>query len=340
MDGAAWCGFVLGVGFLQREFAIHGFAALLLVDALSGFLFTRDGFRKRLKSLRVFAEVSLVAQWVKGFSSGAGPGTTLADLPRSHDNVTELISRRCFDAATIPAGFWKLATRHWPVLFGTEKQPVSDFSVVTSVAQGSSWTGGVLIALAAIAAGAVIWRAGARRSFADGSGFCGYLVAAAAFSILGYVIGRCGAIDFYYTRYELLSVLGLAAVAAWFLRQDGPRWLRTSWLVLAAVWLAATAAPRVRLLREYLAHPPVDIRRVLIAHLDAAGHRYARSDYWIAYPLTFLTDERIIVASTDFVRIQEYEQAVDRQPRGVVRISRDRCEAGRQIVPGVWLCGP
>ena len=339
-DRPAWCGFVLGIGFLQREFTVYGFAALLLVDAVRGHLFTRDGIRQRLRTLRTFAEVWLVAQWVKQFSSSAGPGTTLADIRGPHDNVTELFSRMCFEVGTVPAGFWKLATEHWPVLFGTEPRPVGDFGVVTSVTQGSWWTGAVLFALAATAAATVLWRAAVRRPLANGSGFCGYLVATAGFSILGYVIGRCGTIDFYYTRYELLSVLGLAGLSAWFLRQDNPVWFRRSWLALAAIWFAATAVPHIRLLSEYLRHPPPDIRRVMIAHLDAGSHRYALSDYWIAYPLTFLTGERIIVASTDFVRILEYQQVVEGQPGGVVLISRERCEPGRQIIPGVWLCGP
>lgn len=335
-----WCGFVLGLGFLHREFTLYGFAALLLVEALGGTLFTREGIAKRLKTLRTAAEVWLVVQWAKQFSSGAGPGTDLGHVYKAHDNVTELLNRICFDAGSIAGGFWKLATQHWPILFGIQPRPVADFGVQTSVTQGSAWMGALLVALVAIALGGILRHALRNRTPANGTAFCWFLVATAAFSIAGYVVGRCGAINFFYTRYELLSILGLAGIAAWFLREENLPSLRRAWLALALVWFAATAVPHARMVYEYVAHPPRDIRGLLIANLEARHARFAVSDYWIAYPITFLTDEKIIVSSFDFVRIQEYERLVAAQSGGVVRISREACEGGQQIVPRLYLCEP
>jgi hypothetical protein len=138
----------------------------------------------------------------------------------------------------------------------------------------------------------------------------------------------------------MLSILGVAGLAAWFLRTHPSPWLLRAWLGCAAIWFVITAVPHVRLYSEYLRRPPQDIRRYIITNLDAGGYRFATSDYWIAYPITFLTNERIIVSSSDFVRIQEYERVVSEQPGGVVRISREPCERGRQILPRVWLCQP
>ena len=340
-DRPAWCGFVVGLGFLQREFTLYGFAALLAVEALQGTLFTRTGIRKRLGTFRTAAEVWLVVFWLKEYSSGAGPGTTLGAVYQPHDNVTELLSRVCVDPRTAIGGFWRVATEHWPVLFGIQERPISDFGVVTNVTQGVWWSGIVLAAIAVIplaGIGRTAWRQ--RSASVPATAFCGYLVATAVFSIAGYVIGKCGVINFYYTRYELLSVLGIAGLSAWFLRAQPSGWLRRAWLGLAVVWFVLTAVPHVRLLVEYVKHPPQDIRRFIIANLDAGGHRLAVSDYWIAYPITFLTNERIIVSSSDFMRVQEYERLVAEQRAGVVRISREPCERGRQILPRVWLCEP
>jgi hypothetical protein len=336
-DRPAWCGFVAGIGFLQREFTIYGVAALLLIEAIQGRLFTREGTRRTLNMFRVAAEVWLVIFWLKYLSSGAGPGTTLDAVYMPRDNVTELLNRVCLDLQAAATGFLHIVTVHWPILFGIEKLPLSTFGVLTSVSQGAWWSGIILTAMACTAVAgigvALICRTSERLS-----GFCAYLILAALFSIVGYAVGKCGVIEFNYTRYELLSVLGIAGLSAWFLRVADAPWLRRSWLALAGVWFVVAAAPYTRLYREYLLHPPEDIRRHIIHALEARGDRFARADYWIAYPLTFLSNERIIVGSTDFVRILEYQELVDAQPQGVIRISRERCDGGRQIVPRVYLC--
>ena len=339
-DRPAWCGFVLGLGFLHREFTIYGFLALLLVEAVERRLFTRDGIRRRLATLRTAAEVWLVAQWIRQFSSGAGPGTTVADVFRPHDNITELASRVCVDPATVAPGFYRLATEHWPVLFGTARYPVRDFGVATTVTQGGWWMAAALLALVFVVAGARLTRRGGTPAATGSPAFCGYLIAVAGFSITGYVVGRCGAIDFYYTRYELLSLVGLAGLCAWFLRREGRRPVRRLWIGLATVWFALTAVPHVAMHAEYARRPPQDVRRIIIGHLEARQARYALADYWLAYPLTFLTRERIVVGSSDFVRIQEYQRQVAAQPGGVLRISREPCATGRQIVPRLYLCEP
>jgi hypothetical protein len=107
-------------------------------------------------------------------------------------------------------------------------------------------------------------------------------------------------------------------------------------LAVAVAWFVFTAMPHARLWHEYIVNPPPDVRRELITHLDARGIRYASSTYWISYAITFLTDERIIMKSEDFVRIREYERLVGSQPQPVWRVARKPC--GEEIVPGIWLC--
>ena len=77
-----WCGLILGIGFLNREFTIYGLAALLTIEAAHGVLFTREGIMRRLRMFRTTAEVWLLVTWLKQYSSAAGPGTSLADLYR------------------------------------------------------------------------------------------------------------------------------------------------------------------------------------------------------------------------------------------------------------------
>ena len=75
-----WCGAILGVGFLNREFTIYGALALLILEAAHRRLFTRDGLRRTATVFAVAAALWIVAQVAKQFSSAAGPGTSVDDL--------------------------------------------------------------------------------------------------------------------------------------------------------------------------------------------------------------------------------------------------------------------
>ena len=340
-----WAGVVFGIGFLHREFTLYGFIALAVVQLAqcisSSWKDAWTSFTRLLVTCVVAGGTWGFVQWVKRFSSGAGPGTSLADVYNPSDNISELTNRICIDPATAIPGFQRLATDHWPVLFGTLPEPLRDFGVVTSVSQGLPGAALLLTAIIVIALAAVVW---ARRF--QGREFCAFLVLTALFSIGGYVVGRCGAIDFYYMRYELLSLLGAAGLSGWFLASEPAnpsslwRVARRAWLALIAAWFLAVAIPHLTLWNEYLRHPPEDIRRTIIAELDARHIRYAASRYWVAYALTFLTDERIVVKSSDFVRIREYEKVVDAHAAEMVRIEREPCPGGEEILPRVFFCRP
>ncbi len=335
----ALCGLIFGVGFLQREFALYGFLALLAVQALERTLFTRAGLKATFAMLRTAVEVWLVVQWIKWYSSAAGPGTTMADVYRPRDNVIELANRICWDLATLPRGAWRMLTEHWPVLFGTRVMPLTDFAIDSRAYQGlpGSWI--ALAAMAVLAVAGIVRGSRAARSWKPADGFSVYLVLVALLSASGYVLGRCGEVDFVVMRYELLSILGAVGLGAWFLRVERSRLLRRAWIALAGATVAVAALAQGRLLAEYAAHPPVGAKQQIVRYLEARGIRYAYADYWTAYPLTFLTDERIIVASNDFVRIREYNRVVDAHRSEAITVSRAPCEGGHLIIRGVYDCG-
>ena len=74
----------------------------------------------------------------------------------------------------------------------------------------------------------------------------------AAFSLAGYLVGRCGVIDFYTMRYELLSLLGAAGLAGWFLRTERSRLVAAVWIACAARRSSRSQSRRTsRLIAEY-----------------------------------------------------------------------------------------
>ena len=333
-----WCGAVFALGFLQREFTLYGLVALLAIEAGRRTLFTREGIWRRLLMLRTATFVWLFVQWLKDFSSGAGPATTMGDVYRPRDNISALAERLCVDLQALPSGVRALATDHWPILFGTRVQPLADFGVDSTIAQGMPGGWLLLAAVAIAAAGGVAFRLATERRWRDEYDACAYLIVVALCSNAGYVIGRCGQITYLLLRYELLSLIGAAALGAWFLRAVPSRSAIRAWIVLTCALISISAVAHGRLLAEYLSNPPEGRKRTIANHLEARGVRYAVADYWLAYALTFLTDERVIVASGDLVRIQEYQRLVEENRDEAIRISREPCDMGRQIVAGIFFC--
>jgi hypothetical protein len=91
--------------------------------------------------------------------------------------------------------------------------------------------------------------------------------------------------------------------------------------------------------REYLEQQPRNARRELATYLIDHSILYARADYWTAYTTTFLANERVIVASTETARVDEYQRLESIHHREAVSLLRKPCAGGQEIVPGhYWAC--
>jgi hypothetical protein len=335
-----WFGLIAGVGFLQREFTIYGVIAIALVELARGTLLTREGRRGAFAAARTAAEVWLVVQWLKRFAAAAGPGTTQADIHAPVNNFIEVIGRLCIDPRAMAIGAARLATVHWPALFGLSSDRLSEFGVESQLRQGLPWFAivlGVAMILAAARIAAHVWR---ERRVAPQHDFCAYLAIVGGLSAGAYALGRCGVIVIQTMRYDLLSVLGAVGIGAWFLAVERRRWLRRTWVGAILAWAFIAMVAHGRVWSQYLSHPPIGDKPLIARYLEAKGIKYASADYWIAYQVTFLTNERVIVASNGYVRIESYQQIVADHQAESVQISRQRCDDGQQMFEGVWFCPP
>jgi hypothetical protein len=335
-----WFGLIAGIGFLQREFTIYGVLAIAVVELAHGTLLTRAGRRGAFAAARTAAEVWLVVQWLKLSASAAGPGTSWADLATPSNNVLEMFGRLCISPRTMATGVARMATVQWPALFGLSRHRLFEFGIESVGVQGLPGLGLVLggaMAFAAIRIATHLWR---ERRWAPEYDFCAYLILVGAFSAGVYALGRCAVIVLPTMRYDLLSVMGAVGLGAWFLVVEPRRGFRRAWVTAVLAWALVAMVAHGRLWSEYLGHPPVGAKALIVRYLDAKGIKYARSDYWIAYDVTFLTNERVIVASNDFVRILRYQRIVAEHRAESVIISRKRCDAGEQVFAGVWFCPP
>jgi len=337
-----WLGIVLGIGFLNREFTIYGAIALLLVQAIRGAFRTRDGWIRAGVMFAAAAGVWIAVQVLHRYASAAGPGTTIADLYAGlpSNNLLEIVHRTCLAPGAMVRGIGALFTRHWPELFGLEPRRLTDFGIESTLSQGWPGTAWLLVGVFGIPLVRVAATVRRARGWTPQYDVCAYLVLVALLSATGYVSARCGEVNFYTMRYELLSLLGACGLAAWYLAVERARALRVAWIALAALVIGVALTMHARLIGEYLTAPPVPAKQLLIEQLDARGVRYGYADFWVAYYVTFVTRERVQLAATDAVRIRTYNRIVDAHRTEAVRVSRASCAGGTQVTPAFWLCEP
>jgi hypothetical protein len=112
------------------------------------------------------------------------------------------------------------------------------------------------------------------------------------------------------------------------------------WALCCAAIFAVSLTAHVRLLAEYATHPPVALKQDLIRELDARHIRYAYADFWTSYYVSFMTRERIIVASDEAVKVRTYNRLVDAHRDEAIRISRRPCADGYRLTAAFWGCTP
>ena len=103
-------------------------------------------------------------------------------------------------------------------------------------------------------------------------------------------------------------------------------------MALLAGWMVWSAASHGRIVREYLQQPPVTPQSLVAVELERRGVRYGRASYWIAHHVTFLTGERVRLASDYPPRILIYDTEVSRASRTVAILSGP-CPNGIQAGP-------
>lgn len=333
-----WFGLVFGIGFLHREFTIYGLIGVLVIEFADGAWRHKEGWRRLGSAARVSAEVWLVVQVLRPFSSPAGPGTTLADVVRApSNNLVEVANRICFDPRTLVVGLRGLVSDHWAYLFGTAVTPAYAFMLESNAVQGL-WGSGVVLGVSALALVCRLLMLVPRQTgWWQRYRFAVYLTLVGTFSAGMFTLGRCGTVS--PLRYDLLSVLVATGLAAWFFAAERDRWARRAGVIIVLLWATVSAMGHGRMWREYVfSRPPLAAKTSIIRHLAARGIRYALSDYWIAYYVTFVTNEQVIVAPDAFARIPEYGERVLEHRDQAIRISRTPCGSGTPVIEGVYFC--
>ncbi len=339
-------GIVFGVGFLHREFAAYGLTAIVGLALLDDRRVTHE----RLKAVAL-AGVGYMIVWqlVRTgflFSTPFGPGAPITAPLGAGDNLEGLAGRGCWSPETIVPGLGGLFGSYLGIPFGAGDHPLVDFGVRSLQRTRLPGVPGFWPLLGLVFAGALgrvlwislrdhnpVWR---------GRGAVGaFLLLIGLQAGVAYSIARCGQLEVMTFRYALLTVYtGIGVVALFFMYEPRRGW-RWSMAGLILTWALVSGAGHARLLSEYVYAEPQNPRRELATYLVSQGIRFARADYWTAYATTFLAGERVVIASTEFVRIHSYQKQVDAHRAEAVTVRHEPCGStgGTEVVSGMyWVC--
>jgi hypothetical protein len=324
--GALFC-----VAVLHREFTVFVLPALALADR------RRWSAANLARGAGAFAAVWVVVDVLKhevNMFGPAGGASGSGSLILGPATIAKWLS---FE---LDAYWWRLTdllTQGGSGLLGAQSQPIVGSGIPDGFFAGSGWAGGAVAIGALVCVVRLSWlsRRSGRGHDAAGPSLPLYLALIAGQTMLVY--GLNGGIQIGappVLRYFLFALLlPVALFGAYFELDKARRW-RTVVAILVATWAGSNVWDNARLLRACTITPAAAHHRILADYLVANGIRYARGGYWDSYVVTFLSAERVIVASSDTVRITAYQALVDGYVPTAVVLRRQPCTNGRRV--DVW----
>ncbi len=326
-----WFGVVLAVGVLYREFALYAVPVLLVGDLCAGTLWRWTRLRTWLIALAVAAVTWQAVQMLKPYADLMGPGTRgepiAGQAPSALQNV---LDRTSFAPAEYPARTEVMFGTDLPRLYGALR---TRQAIAT---QGHDWLFWVLaIGLPVLLVTAIV--DGCRRGFGRAA-FGWYLVGVGLLAPVGVILTRPA--DAPVERYYLLALLLPVGILAVSLASSRTRALRLLTIGIAGLWCLGSAADHFQQVQRYRhGDVPNDIR-ALADGLVARNIRVAEAGYWRAYKVTFLARERVKVATTAVVRIEEYQRLARAAGDDLIHIQETPCHGGEAVgTIRVWtLC--
>ena len=317
-------GAVFAIGFLNREFTAYGLAALVALQLLDGSLFTRQELRRKALAGVSFVTVWLAIRTLAGMASPSGPGSAGVPVPPSGT----LLDRFCWEPQTLTTRLAGLFGEHLGLLFGAPVRPLADLGINSRLSAGLDGLWLVLGLAAVVALTRVIHRAVANRDrpWRAELAFSTYLMLVGLQAVVFYGVSRCE-VGPPTLRYAMLGLYVAVGLAAAHLIVERRRPLAILTVAVVLLWCSMAAVSHGRLAHEYLTNPPQDRQRTLADHLLANDVTVGRADYWDAYEVSFLSRERVVLASTSIVRVLEYVRRAD-EASAVVAVSRAACAGG------------
>jgi hypothetical protein len=328
-DRPALFGMVLCVGSLHREFTWFAVPPILLLQWLE---WREIRWRSVAIAVAAFGVVWIIVDQLKQHVNIAGPGGATVgatgSLTLEAVQVWRLLS---FHPSVYLSRLQLLLREGVPDLFGARPLLLATAGVWGDALVGSSVAGAALAGAAVFVAMRLVWITA--KGHTRGIQMQVFLALVAMQALVAYPLHGGTIIE---PRTELnyillVLLLPVALFGAYFQLERNAvcRWLA---VLLTIAWAVPMMADHGRVIREYAMRPPGNIHRILADYLTSHRIKYAWAGYWDSYRVTFLSRERVIVASTDTVRIPGYQARVEHNAANAARIVRMPCGEGTPVV--------
>ncbi len=247
-------GGVLAFGCFHREFTIFALPALVLVEALSGELWSTSNFRNAGWMFAGFALIWLVVDDLRMHQSGAALAL----------QVSSLGGQMCFDA-TLLRRAESVVLRALPAVFGGLRASLVAWRMSSTLEIGRPIVWWLLAATLVAMTLRVIqtrWRAG--RTTTD-EGFGVYLASIGALAACAYPLS-CNVVFEYapLLRYLPFALLLPVGIFATFMMRERSRWLRTAPVLVFVGIAALNVIDNGRLIVSAARNPPLSEHRMLV----------------------------------------------------------------------------
>ena len=293
-------GLMLGAAYFQREFVLMGFLALICTDVLeTGSVVIKGRLRARMITLMIAFATYHILVGIGQFSPEfVGVGT-----PRPH----------MVDAGQFGQNFMYLLTTLMPPLLGMDTLPASAYGILTNLpTEPLAWllVNVALVGAVKLATLVSLWQD--RRSLLRSSRLSLplYLIIAAVGQVMLYAL-FIAKNDTVLVRYVLMVPLALVGVFALALLEAerhvskrGAVMITVAILSLTLSNLAETARMAYAQSKTPVTLPAVSIAEYLVDH----GYHYGWANYWDAYAVSFISNERVIISGSDHSRVTRYRE--------------------------------
>jgi hypothetical protein len=323
-------GALLCIAILHREFGMFAATAIAIVQ-------WRDrtwSWPAAARAAAAFAAIWLLVDVLKRTVNMYGPAGGVHESASLTLQAQQIAMWLSIEVRPYLARLASALTNGLPDLFGARSHMIRTYGPISTIAAGSLVAGWAMAAAMLVCAGRVGWQAtrpgGIGRD--DRTSFPLYLAliglqTLAVYGLNSGIVAQAPTI-IRFVLFALLLPIGLLGL--FFHHEPSPRY-RNAVAALAGVWAVLTVADNARLLREYLVAPPENNYREVTDYLVEHRIKYARAIYWDCYVISFLSGERVIVASTDKVRIGAYQARADANAANAVRLRRRPCDSGKVV---------
>jgi hypothetical protein len=330
-DRPLWFGAVLGIGVLNREFTIYAVPVLLVLQAADGSLFRAERLRMWLVAGAVFLAVWQSVDALKPYADLMGPGTRGMPVPGGPGSIVgNVMARTSVASAELIERISVMAREYFPRQIGAVHV---ESGLLSQGRDWLLWPVGIALAAGFLRALQLML---SRRDDPRSAAFGWYLLGVGVLSAVGYVLTRPvgDPID----RYMLLTIYGAVGIVALLLALEPHAWLRNVMMTLVLGWAAVSAADHLRLWSHYASGRDPDVAQQIADELVARRIDVAAAGYWRSYKLTFLSRERVKIASTEVMRITRYDWLAQQQGERLLTLSAEPCATDQPPVHGWYLC--